>query len=115
MEHQKIIDLLDNTPNQSTKFRTKMWVEINDDAQGTCNSNSQNKFKTSLLKSSLCDYNDAYILMSGTITVSEGVAGGRNNNIELIFKNCDPFTYCTSDTLIYNAKDINIVMPMYII
>ena len=41
MEHQKIINLLDNTPNQWSKFRTKNWVEINDDAQGKCNTNSQ--------------------------------------------------------------------------
>ena len=46
MEYQKIINLLDNTPSQPTKLRTKNWVEINDDARGTCNTNSQIKFKT---------------------------------------------------------------------
>ena len=56
MEYQKIINLLDNTLNQPTKFRTKIWVKINDDARGTYNTNSQTKFKTSLLKSNLCDY-----------------------------------------------------------
>ena len=45
MEYQKIINLLDNTPNQPTKFRTKDWVEINDDTRGTCNINIQTKFK----------------------------------------------------------------------
>ena len=55
-EYQKIINLLDNTPNQPTKFWTKNWVEKwNDDARGRCNTNSQTKFKTSMLKSSLCD------------------------------------------------------------
>ena len=49
-------DLLDNTENKPTKFRAKNWVEINDDARGTYNTNSQIKFKTSMLKSSLCDY-----------------------------------------------------------
>ena len=44
-------------------------MEINDDAHGTYNTNSQIKFKTSMLKSSLCDYSDAYILVSGTIKV----------------------------------------------
>ena len=44
MEYQKIINLLDNTPNQPTKFRSKNWVEINDDARGTYNTNSQIKF-----------------------------------------------------------------------
>ena len=44
MEYQKIINLLDNTPNQVTKFKTKNWVEINDDLRGTYNTNSQIKF-----------------------------------------------------------------------
>ena len=52
MEYQKIINLLDNTPNQATKFRTRPWVEINDDARETCSTNSQVKFKTLMLKSS---------------------------------------------------------------
>ena len=69
MEYQKIINLLDNRPNQPSKFRTKNWIEINDDARRTYNTNSQIKFKTSMLKSSLCDYSDAYILVSGNITV----------------------------------------------
>ena len=64
MEYQKIISLLDNTPNQPTKFRTKNWVETNDDVRGTYNTNSQTKFKTSMLKSSACDYSDAYMLVS---------------------------------------------------
>ena len=59
MEYQKIINLSDNTPNQLTKFRTKSWVQINDDSRGNCNTNSQIKFKISLLKSSLCDYSHA--------------------------------------------------------
>ena len=49
MEYEKIINLLDNTPNQLSKFMTKNWVEINDDARGTYNKNSQIKFKTSIL------------------------------------------------------------------
>ena len=62
MEYQKIMNLLDNTPNQTSKFRTKNWVEINDTTRGTYNKNNQIKFKASMLKSSLCDYSDAYIL-----------------------------------------------------
>ena len=49
MEYQKTINLLDNTPNQPSKFRTKNWVEINDDSRGTYNTNSQIKFKTSIV------------------------------------------------------------------
>ena len=56
MEYQKTINLLDNTPNQSTKFRTKNWVEINDDASETHNTNIQIRFKISMIKLSLWDH-----------------------------------------------------------
>ena len=69
MEYQKIINLLDNTPNQPSKFRTKSWVEINYELRETYNTNSQTKVKTSMLKPSLCDYSYAYIAVKGTITV----------------------------------------------
>ena len=69
MEYQKIINLLDNTLNQPTRFRTKNWVEINDDSWGTYNTNSQIKFKASMLKSSLCGYSNVWILVNRTITV----------------------------------------------
>ena len=62
--------MLGNTPNQSTKFRVKSWVEINDGARGTYNTSSQIKFKTSVLRSSLCDYGEAYILVRGTIIIA---------------------------------------------
>ena len=90
MEYKKITNLLDNTSNQAFKFRTKNWVEINDEY----NVNSQIKFKTIMLKSSLCDYSDAYMLLKGTITVNNtGTAAGPNNrNKKVIFKNCAPFT-----------------------
>ena len=68
MEYQKIINLLENTPNQPSKFITKNWVEVNDGSRRTYNVNSQTKFKTSMLRSSLCDYKDSYILVSATIT-----------------------------------------------
>ena len=71
MEYQKIANLLDdNKSNQPYKFRRKNWVEINDESRGTYNVNSQIKFKTTMLKSSLCDYSDAYILAKGTITIT---------------------------------------------
>ena len=71
MEYQKIANLLDdNKSNQPSKLRTKNWVEINDESRGTYKVNSQIKFKTTMLKSSLCDYSDAYILVKGTITIA---------------------------------------------
>ena len=69
-----------------------------------------------MLKSSLCNYSDAYILVSGTITVAELAAGGGNNNIEEVFNNCAPFTDCISEinnTEADHAKDIDVVMLMY--
>ena len=62
--------MLENIPNQPNKFRTKEWVEINDESHGTYNTNSEIKFKTSMLRTGLCDYNDVYILVSGTITIT---------------------------------------------
>ena len=70
MELQKIMNLLENTPNQPTKFRIKNSVETNGDSCGTENTNSQIKFKASRLRIGLCDYGNAYILVCGTITIT---------------------------------------------
>ena len=69
MEYQKIENLLDNETNQPSKFRTRNWVEIDDESRGTYTSNDI-KFKTTMLRSNLCDYADAYILVKGTITIT---------------------------------------------
>ena len=118
MEYQKIANLIDDTPNQPSKFRTRNWIEINDESRGAYNVNSQIKFKTAMLKSILCDYSDAYILVKETISINNTAAQGAANNIDnkVIFKNCAPFTNCISEInsmQIDNAKDIDIVMPMY--
>ena len=65
MEYQKMVNLLDNTPNQPSKFMTKDFVEINDESHGTHTINSQIKFKTMMLKENLYDYSDAYIFVKG--------------------------------------------------
>ena len=80
MLYQKIINLLDNTSNQPSKSRTKNWFEINDKSRGAYNTNSQIKFKTAILKSSLCDYSDAYILVKGTIAVNNTVTADADAN-----------------------------------
>ena len=121
MEYQKIINLLDNMSNQLSKFRTKNWIETNDQSRGVYNTNSDIRFKTTMLKSSLCDYSDACFFVQGTITITgEGTdAAARQvdeSNKGVIFKNCAPFINCKSEinnTEIDNAKDIDIVMPMY--
>ena len=119
MEYRKISNLLDNASNQHSKFRTKNWVEINDESRGTLIVNSQIKFKTAMLKSSLCDYSDAYILVKETITVNNTAAAdadANNPNKKVIFKNWAPFTNCISEinnTQIDNEEDLDTVMPMY--
>ena len=111
--------MIDDASNQPSEFKTKNWVEIDDESTRTYNANSQIKFKTTMLKSSLCDYSDAYILVKGTITVNNTAAAdadANNTNKKVIFKNCAPFTNCISEinnTQIHNAKNIDIVMPMY--
>ena len=82
MEYQKITNLLNIASNQPSKFRTKKWIEINDDRRrGRYNVNSQIKFKTTMLRYNLCDYTDAYILVKGTITVDyTSAAGAAENN-----------------------------------
>ena len=65
----KNINLLDNEITQPYNFRTKTWVETDDDARRTYNTNSQIEFKTRMLKSSLCDYSNACILLKGNVTV----------------------------------------------
>ena len=121
MEYQKIANLIDDTSNQPSKFIIKNWVEINDESRGTYNVNSKIKFKTTMLKSSLCDYSDAYILVKGTITINGTGADAAARQADerdkvVAIKNCAPFTNCISEinnSQVGNAKDIDIVMPMY--
>ena len=79
MEYQKITNLLDNTSNQPYNFKIKNCVEINDESRGTNNKYNQGKFKTSMLRSSLCDYCHAYILVKVTITVQNKAARDQPN------------------------------------
>ena len=92
--------MIEDTSNQPSKFRTKNWAEINDESRGAYNVNSQIKFKTTMLKSSLCDYSDAHIFVKGAISVNNTAAAGaavNNTNKKVIFTNCAPFTNCISE------------------
>ena len=80
MEYQKTANLLNDESSKLSKFRTRNRVEINDEARVTCSANKQIKFKISMLRSSLCDYNDAYILVKGNITVNNTAADGAAAN-----------------------------------
>ena len=111
--------MLNDASNQRSKFRTRNLVEINYEARGTYPPNKQVRFKTSVVRSSLCDYGDAYILVKGNITVNNTANAGaaaNNTHKKVIFKNCVPFTNCISkinNTQIHDAEYIDIVMPMY--
>ena len=70
MEYEKIINLLDDTTNELSKFLTWNWVEINDESRGTYNKSNQIKFQTSIIRSNLWDYSDAYIHFKETIKVT---------------------------------------------
>ena len=120
MEYQKIANLLNDESNKTSKFKTRNWVEINDESRGTYTSNDI-KFKTTMLRSNLCDYVDAYILVKGTIAITgagDDDAAKRldEQNKGVTFKNCAPFTKCISsinNTDRDNAQDVDIAMPMY--
>ena len=101
MKYQKIINLLDNTSNQLSKFRTKKWIDINDQSSRVYNTNTDIRLKTTMLRSSLLEYSDAYILVKGTITITgarnDGVARQANErNKSIIFKNWALIIHCKS-------------------
>ena len=121
MEFQKIANLLHDASNKTSKFKTKNWIEIDDESRGKYNVGGQIRFNTTMLKSSLCDYSDAYIHVKGKITITGAgddaaarQADERNKGVA--FKNCAPFITCISniDNIeIDKCKDIDIIMPMY--
>ena len=121
MEYQKITNLLDTTSDNVPRFITKKWVEVHDqsgNAEDRYNPSKQIRFKTSVLRSDLCDFSDAYIVVKGDITLTKNA--DRNfidlRNRFLAFKNNAPFTNCISkfnNVLIDNAEDLDVVMRMY--
>ena len=111
METQKIINLLNDSSNEKSKFATKKWYVI--DSQTTKGKYKQGytiKFETETIKSSLCDYSDAFTLVTGNITVTA------DDNTDVAFKNCVPFSTSaakTNDVFVGEENHIYIGMPMY--
>ena len=107
MEHQRITNLLGTTINKVTKFITKKWVQVYDQANNTYSTSIQIRFKTSILRSDSCDYSDTYIVVEGGVTVADP-----NNNLydkKLAFKNNAPFISCITkikNTLVENEEDL---------
>ena len=124
MEYDKINNLLlseDNESEKLSKFVTREYVRGNS-LSNTYNENKSIRFETPMLRSNLCDYSDAYILVKGTITVTAlGVNNGTNNirdkrNRPLILKNIAPFVSCITGInceLIEDVDDLDIVMSIY--
>ena len=117
MEYDKINNLLlseDNESEKLCKFFSREYVTVNS-LLDTYNENKSIRFKTPMLKSNLCDYSDAYILVEGTITVAGNNLRDRQNR-PLILKNNAPFISCITrinSELIEDADDLDIVMSMY--
>ena len=119
MENQKIINLLDKIDTDSKHFATKKWYIINDENNTHYGVNKDTgadnpdtiKYDTRVLKPSLCDYAEAYILVHGTIR-----AAAADANTRLALKNCAPFTKCNleiNDEHVDTAENLDITMPMY--
>ena len=140
MEFQKIVNFLDTTFDNKDlpKFVTKKWIEVYDQSQGNYDVNKEIRTKTSMLRSDLCDFSDAYVVVKRNITVTKRTftTGGfeapnntvanvnatniANDNVfgekKLVFKNNSPVINCISKingVKIDNAEDLDIVMPMY--
>ena len=117
MGYQKIVNLLDRTPDSVPRFVTKKWIEVHDQSgteEDRYKTSKQIRFRTSMLRSDLCDYSDAYTVIKGDITFTSPANDTCDKN--LAFKNNAPFISCISkisNPLIDNAEDLDIVMLMY--
>ena len=116
METQKIVNLLNDSEELNPKFATRKWYIIDDQNNGQYGRGDENendstiKFETKVIKPNLCDYTDAYILVTGDIKVA-AVAADTN----VAFKNCAPFTRCAThinDEHVETAENLDIIMPM---
>ena len=114
-EIQKIVNLLNDSNNESSKFATRKWYIVNNQNNGQYAEGNENhstiKFETKVIKPSLFDYSDANILVIGDITITDIAA---DTNVS--FKNCAPFIRCVThinDEHVETAENLDIIMPMY--
>ena len=111
METQKIVNLLNGSDNENSKFATKEWYVVDSESKGIYSHENPIKFLASSSESSLCHSSDAYILVTGNIIVTGGDA-----NTRVAFKHCAPFKECRTEineAFVNDARHINIAMPMY--
>ena len=116
METQKIVNLMNDSDNESSKLAIRKWYIINDQNNGQYGRGNENdstiKFETKVIKPNLYDYSDAYILVTGDIKVTN-IAADAN----VAFKNCVPFTRCVThinDEHVETVENLDIIMSMYI-
>ena len=114
METQKIVNLLSDSEELNSKFATRKWYIINEQNNGQYRRGNENdptiKFETKVIKPSLCDYSDAYILVTGKIKVTAVVG-----DLDVAFKSCAPFTRCVThinDKHVETVENLDIIMPM---
>ena len=115
MEFNKINNVLGAANGKVPRFITKKWIEVQSQSGNTYNTSKPIRFKTSMLRSDLCDYSDAYVWVKGNITITNP-NDNANFNKELTPKNNGPFISCISKIngeLVENTEDLDIVMPMY--
>ena len=111
METQKIINLLNGSDNENSKIATKKWYIIESESNGNYSYHNPKFFLIKSIESSLCDYSDAYILVTGNITATPD-----NDVTQVVFKNCAPLEKCSTEVnsaLVNEADFINITMSMY--
>ena len=116
MEFQKIINLLDTTSDDKDlpRFVTKKWIEVYDQSEKNYSINKEIRIKTPMLRSDLCDFSDAYIVVKGKITVTNPNNAKRNKAVA--FKNNAPFINCISKingVKNDNAKNLDVVLQNY--
>ena len=111
METQKIVNLLNGSDNDNSKFATKKLYIIDCESNGNYSQNDEIKFLTRSIESSFSNYSNAYILVTGNITATPN-----NAATQVTFKNCAPFEKCRTEineTFVDETDFINITMPMY--
>ena len=126
METQKIVNLLNGSDNENSKFATKKWYIIDSESNGNYSHHNPIKFLTKSIESSLCDYSDAYVLVTWNITVTRTIAAAGDKTLQrkeplaaatqVAFKNCAPFKGFRAEidgNFVDYADFINIAMPMY--
>ena len=127
METQKIVNLLNGSDNKNSKSAAKKWCVIDSESKSNYSHPDPIKVLTKSIESSLCDYSDAYILVTGYITLTRTIAAAVADNApqrkqpldaatQVVFKNCAPFEKCSTEidgTLVDEANFINNTMPMY--